>query len=294
MTNTYDRITGTKAPPFIRSFKPASDKLQIKTSGAEKMCKKAILVVSFGTSHNETRRKTIDQIEKDISENYSDWKIYRAFTSNFIIKILKNRDSLSVNTVNEAMEQMFTDGISEVIVQPTHIINGIENDNMKIVIQNWRNRFKSVKIGAPLLTAAEDYHKVIAALIKELPEIQNDEAVVYMGHGTTHYSNTSYTALEYRFRDYGYEDIYIATVEAYPSLDNVIKQLKKKDYKKVILVPFMIVAGDHAVNDMAGEEEDSWKSILERLGYNVGYSLKGLGEYKRIRNIFIEHVAKAD
>ncbi|QHQ61246.1 sirohydrochlorin cobaltochelatase [Anaerocolumna sedimenticola] len=258
------------------------------------MCKKAILVVSFGTSHNETRKKTIEQIEKDIGETYPEFKIYRAFTSNMIINILKRRDGMIVNTVTEAMEQMYMDGIDEVIVQPTHIINGIENDNMIVAIQNWRSRFRSVKIGTPLLTSMQDYYEVITGLVSELPVIQKDEAVVYMGHGTTHYSNTSYAALEYMFRDYGHEDIYVATVEAYPALENVIKQLKKKNYKKVILIPFMIVSGDHAQNDMAGSEESSWKTRLESQGYEVRCSLKGLGEYKSIRNIFTGHVAKAN
>ncbi|MGB8451816.1 MAG: sirohydrochlorin cobaltochelatase [Anaerocolumna sp.] len=252
--------------------------------------KKAILVVSFGTSHKETRSKTIEQVEKDIGKAYPGYKIYRAFTSGLIINVLKKRDGILVMTVKEALEQMFKEGMEEVIVQPTHILNGLENENMMKEVQSHENLFQSIKTGYPLLTSTQDYHKVITCLLEVSPVLQKKEAILFMGHGTTHYSNTSYAALEYMFRDYGYEDIYVATVEAYPALGDVMKQFKKKDYRKIRLIPFMIVSGDHAINDMAGEE-DSWKSILEKEGYEVSCSLKGLGEYKRIRNIFVEHIA---
>jgi sirohydrochlorin cobaltochelatase len=255
--------------------------------------KKAILVVSFGTSHRETMNKTIVQIEADIKKAYPGRMVYRAFTSNMIINILRDRDGLNIMSVKEAMLQMFKDGMNEVIVQPTHILNGIENEAMAEEVHKYRELFQSVKVGSPLLTATVDFKKVIKGLIKEFPELQEEEALVYMGHGTTHFSNTSYTALEYMLRDSGYEDVYVATVEAYPALDNVIKNLEKKKYKRIKLFPFMIVSGDHALNDMAGEEEDSWKSVLEKEGYEVSCSLKGLGEYQCIRDIFIEHIAQA-
>ena len=257
------------------------------------MGKKAILVVSFGTSHRDTMGKTIEQIEGDIGRAYPDYRIYRAFTSGMIINILRVRDGLDVMSVNEAVLQMHRDGMEEIIVQPTHVLNGIENDNMIAEIQKLKELFRSVKIGTPLLTSTQDYHNVIAGLIEAACPLQGEEAIVYMGHGTTHYSNTSYAALEYMLRDHGYEDIYVATVEAYPSLENVIRQLKKKQYRRIKLIPFMVVSGDHALNDMAGEEEDSWKSILNKEGYEVNCCLKGLGEYKSIRDIFIEHIANA-
>lgn len=257
------------------------------------MCKKAILVVSFGTSHRETMGKTIEQIEKDVSRAYTEYRIYRAFTSSMIINILRVRDGLDVMSVNEALLQMYRDGMEEIIVQPTHVINGIENDNMIADLQKHKELFKAVKIGVPLLTSTQDYHNVIEGLIEAAYPLQREEAIVYMGHGTSHYSNTSYAALEYMFRDHGYEDIYVATVESYPALENVIRQLKKKQYRRIELIPFMVVSGDHALNDMAGEEEDSWKSILMKEGYEVSCCLKGLGENKRIRDIFIEHIENA-
>jgi cobalamin biosynthesis Co2+ chelatase CbiK len=254
---------------------------------------KAILVVSFGTSHKETREKTIDQIEYEIGNAFPEYKIYRAFTSNMIIKILKNRDNLSVFTVAEAMDRMRMDGITHVIVQPTHILNGIENDNMKNEICAYLKYFTSLKLGNPLLTSTEDYKKVIENFIKDLVTELNTEALVFMGHGTAHYANTSYAAFEYMLKAYGYEDVYMATVEAYPGILDCLQQLKKKTYTKIVLTPFMIVSGDHATNDMAGDEEDSWKSILENEGYEVSCSLKGLGEYQCIRDIFVQHVRAA-
>lgn len=257
------------------------------------MDKKAILVVSFGTSHRETMGKTIARIEEDIGRAYADCRIYRAFTSKRIIDILKKRDGLYVMSVKEAMVGMFRDGIREVIVQPTHILNGIENEAMIDEVHRYKELFGSVRTGSPLLTSTRDFHKVITGLMREPYALQKDEALIYMGHGTAHFSNTGYAALEYMFRDYGREDVFVATVEAYPALDNVIRQLRKKSYRKVILVPFMIVSGDHAVHDMAGEGDGSWKSILEKEGYEVSCSLKGLGEYKSIRDIFIRHIAEA-
>ncbi len=257
------------------------------------MIKKAILVVSFGTSHADTRLKTIEQIEEDIRSNYPEYLIYRAFTSKMIINILQKRDGIKILTVSEAMEQMKRDGICDVIIQPTHILNGIENDLMIQDANLYRKEFNSIVFGAPLLHNTDDYWKVINAFAKRLPELSGNEAVVCMGHGTEHYVNASYAALDYMFKDQGYENIYIATVEAYPSLNNIIKKLKEKNYVKIMLVPFMIVSGDHAKNDMAGDEEDSWKVILEREGFKVSYMLEGLGENPEIRKILLDHVDNA-
>jgi len=262
------------------------------------MNKKAILVVSFGTSHQDTRERTIDEIEKSMGQAFSSYTIYRAFTSKMIIQILKKRDNLFIPTVAEAMEQMHKDGIEEVIIQPTHILNGIENDCMIEEVKQYLSCFHSVRLGAPLLTETEDYERVIKGLTKEedilnLENRNEDEAVIFMGHGSEHYSNTSYAALQYMLWDFNYRDIYVATVEAYPYLVTVINFLKSKKYRKITLIPFMIVAGDHARNDMAGEEEDSWKVLLENEGYEVECLLKGLGEYSCIREQLISHAREA-
>lgn len=251
---------------------------------------KAILIVSFGTSHNDTREKTIDQIEIDIKNEYPEYAIYRAFTSKSIIKILKSRDNINIFTVSEAMEQMKRDGIHDVIIQPTHIINGIENDIMIQEAGLYKEDFNSILFGAPLLNNTQDYWNVMKAFIKKLPAITDNEAIVCMGHGTDHYANASYAALDYMFKDYGYPNIYVATVEAYPSLADIILRLKQNQYNKIILIPFMIVSGDHAKNDMAGEEENSWKVILEKEGFEVSCILEGLGENENIRRIYVEHI----
>lgn len=254
------------------------------------MITKAILIVSFGTSHEDTRRKTIDQIEKDIRHRYPEYAVYCAFTSKMIIRLLQQRDGITIMTVTEAMEQMRRDGIREVIVQPTHILNGIENDQMILEANSYREAFQSLKFGRPLLYATMDYWKVIKAFVGKLPKLSEQEAVLCMGHGTEHYTNTSYAALDYMLKAQGHDNVYVATVEAYPALGDVIGRLKEKKYTKIILIPFMIVAGDHAKNDMAGEEEDSWRVILEKEGFQVACILEGLGENPDIRSIFLEHI----
>lgn len=253
-------------------------------------CDKAILVVSFGTSYEDTRTKTIDAIENDIAKKFPEYKIYRAFTSKMIIKKLETRDHIHIDTVSEALERMVNDGVKDLIIQPTHVINGIENDFMIEDTDKFRDKFNSVKIGAPLLTFTEDYKKVIKTITEEFSYLKNDEALVIMGHGTDHHANAAYAALDYMFKEAGYKNIFIGNVESYPELDVVINLLKENTYNKLYLTPLMIVAGDHALNDMASDEEDSWKTILENEGYNVECIVKGLGEYQPIRDMFIEHI----
>lgn len=255
--------------------------------------KKAILVVSFGTSFHKTREKTIDRIEADIAAAYPDYALYRAWTSKMIIAKLKRRDQMTVFTVTEAVDQMIADGVQELIVQPTHIINGIENDQMKEDVLAKQDAFDQIAFGDPLLTTTEDNQAVLEAVMSEFPELKKDEALVFMGHGTTHYANTVYAALDYTFKDLGYRRAFLGTVEAYPSLESLKKQLKELAPKKLILAPFMVVAGDHAIHDMSGEDEDSWRSQFEAEGYQVSCVMKGLGEYPAVRRIYLEHTEAA-
>ena len=251
---------------------------------------KAILVVSFGTSYEETRKKTIDCIEQEIQKAYPEYQVYRAWTSKMIMKKLKTRDGVHMMNVREAMGQMEKDGIKEVIVQPTHVRNGYENDRMTEDAKEYSSHFSCVSIGAPRLSSVEDQTKIIEAAVENLP-VADDEALVLMGHGTEHFANSIYAALDYQFKDMGYPNIFVGTVEGYPELENVKKLLKKSGLKKVVLAPFMIVAGDHATNDLAGDEEASWKSLLKADGYEVRCILKGLGEYPQVRSLFVEHIA---
>lgn len=255
---------------------------------------KAILVVSFGTSHNDTRKVTIDAIENDIAAAYPDFRVYRAWTSKMIIKKLWKRDGTHIFTVKEAMHQMMEDGICELIVQPTHVLNGIENDLMKEDVLSYSDHFSSIRFGTPLLTSTRDNNFVVEAIAQDLgASLSEDEVLVLMGHGTTHYANSVYAALDYTFKDRGYSKIFLGTVEAYPSMESLLRQIKAIHPRRAVLAPFMIVAGDHAKNDMAGDNPESWRCQFEQSGIEVSCILKGLGEYPKIRQLFLEHIAES-
>lgn len=249
---------------------------------------KGILVVSFGTSHLDTMKKTISVIEQEISERFLEYRVYRAFTSGMIIRKLKRTENLAVDTVQEALNRMKEDGIEDVIVQPTHIINGVEYDRMMKELMENMFLFRRIRVGKPLLSSVDDYKKSIHAVMAET-QLEDDEMLVLMGHGTDHHANSAYPTLEYTFHALGYNQVLVGTVESFPELKNVMAKLEISGKKKVVLMPFMLVAGDHAKNDMAGEE-DSWKSELEDAGYEVGVIMKGLGEFEGIRKIFTEHL----
>lgn len=251
---------------------------------------KAILLISFGTSYLESKEKTIDKILADVTNAFSNYKIYQAWTSKVIIRILKERDNICIPTIEEAMTQILADGITDLIVQPTHLINGLENDAMKDTILSMASPELTVHFGAPLLTSTEDNHLVLDAVMKEFATIPSEDALVFMGHGTTHYVNSVYAALDYTLKDMGHTNTFMGTVEAYPDLDALIRQVDRVNPKRVHLAPFMLVAGDHANNDMAGKDEDSWKSRFEAAGYEVVCHIKGLGEYENIRKIYLEHL----
>lgn len=267
--------------------------IRMEKSPYELTSKKAILVVSFGTSYENTRKLTIEAIEHDIADAFPACPTYRAWTSKMIIAKLKKRDGLTIHTVKEALEQMLLDGITDVIVQPTHVINGIENDQMKADALSFRDRFSSIVFGNPLLTTEEDNQAIVRVVADEFRDMDPDTALVLMGHGTEHYANTVYAALDYRFKDTGHKNIFLGTVEAYPALDSLLRAADSFHPKKIVLAPFMIVAGDHAQNDLAGADPDSWMNRLSSEGYEVTPVLKGLGEYPQVRQILVEHVQQA-
>lgn len=259
----------------------------------EKRPDMAVLVVSFGTSYNDAREKTIDVMEREIKEAFPDCLVCRAWTSKMIISKLKKRDNMEIFTVAGAMEHLREKGVSRLVVQPTHIINGIENDLMKEDVLKYRDQFTAITFGDPLLSSNEDNVEAIEALMKEYGKLPSQEALVFMGHGTEHYVNTTYAALDYTFKDLGYENVHMGTVESYPSIENVINKVRVTNPSKVVLAPFMFVAGDHARNDMSGDDEDSWKSQFEKEGFQVQCVIKGLGEYPQIRGLFMKHLLKA-
>lgn len=270
---------------------------EAEMSGAEVTAdadKKAVLVVSFGTSYNETREKTIGAVEKAIAEAFPDYEQRRAFTSQTIIDKVNERDGEKIDNVTEAMDRLLADGFGTVVIQPTHVMNGEEYDEMKALTSPYEDKFASIKYGQPLLTSSDDYETVINAIAADTPQIADKtNAVVFMGHGTEHFANATYAALDYRFKAMGYDNVFVGTVEAYPDFDKIKSDLAAYNAQKVVLIPLMIVAGDHATNDMAGDEEDSWKTQLKKEGYEVECVMKGLGEYPGIRDMFVAHCEDA-
>lgn len=248
----------------------------------------AVLVVSFGSSYEETIVKTIQKIEEDIEAAAGEWKIYRAFTSKRIIDSL-NQKGIQIDDVRQAVKRMQSDGIKRLLVQPTFITKGIEYERMCSIIEDYRGRFEFIKIGTPLLTTVEDYFKTIEAFTDSLGCIDEDEAVVAMGHGAEHFMSVSYAALDYMFKDRGYSNIYVATIGSYPGIDSAIRQLKEKKYKKVRLVPFMIVSGYHVQKSLIEKSEESWERQLLSEGFKVKLQLRGLGENKAVRAIYVAH-----
>lgn len=255
----------------------------------------AILVVSFGTSYNDNRDLTIGAIEEAISKAYPEYEVRRAFTSQIIIDILKEREGLEIDNVTEALDRAVQDGIKELYVQSTHVMQGYEYNDLKAELAKYADKFDKIILGEPLLTSGADFDAVIKAITKRTASYDDGKtAICYMGHGTSAESNSVYTIFQEKLKKGGYDNYYIGTVEAAPTLDDVIAALKEKgNYKKVVLAPLMVVAGDHANNDMASEEEDSWKTILEKEGYEVECILEGLGQLEEIQKLYVAHLKSA-
>lgn len=253
--------------------------------------KKAILAVSFGTSYPDTLQKTIAATEQALAEAFPDWEVRRAFTSGMIIRKLKERDGVEIENVHQAMHRLEEEGYTHVAVQSTHVMHGEEYEKMLSQLEPYRLRMK-ISVGMPLLHSEEDYLSVAKALLNWLPTLDADEALVLMGHGTTHFANSAYAQMEHMLQAHC-DRVYLATVEGYPTLDSVERQLAKRpEICRLMLAPFMLVAGDHARNDMSGEE-DSWAEQLTKAGYSVRCILQGLGECSAIRELFVEHCRQA-
>jgi len=258
--------------------------------------KKAILVVSFGTTYEDARKVTIDIIEEKIKHTFIDYDIRRAFTSHIILRVLKNRDNIHIDTPEEALQKLKNEGYSDVIVQPLHVIPGVEFDYINNVVKRYKSSkaFENIVIGRPLICfkgeedgVPDDYSIMLDALSKQLPQ---DDTVILMGHGTNHIANAVYCCFESVLRDRGFINVHVATVEGYPTLDRVIPNIMAQGSTEVILMPLLLVAGDHAKNDMAGDSEESWKSILEGKGFKVKTYLHGLGENSDVQDIYIQHI----
>lgn len=255
------------------------------------MDKTAILVVSFGTSYNDTREKTIDKIEDAIKEAFPKIDVRRAWTSGIIMRKIAKRDGVHINDVQQALEELVAEGYERVFVQPTHIIGGEEYHKIIKQMRKFHHKIKLAGIGAPLLASSEDYEKVCDIIARQAGELAEDEALLLMGHGSqNHPAYSAYAALDYRFKNLGYKQIYVGTVEGFPDMDDALALIKEKPYKKVKLMPLMIVVGDHANNDMASDDDDSWKTILREEGYEVDLIMKGLGEMPEIQQMYVNHM----
>lgn len=252
-----------------------------------------LLVISFGTSYNDSRRLNIGAIENDIEKAFPEYSVRRGFTSNIIIDHVNNRDGILIDDVESALKRSVDNGVKKLVIQPTHLMNGLEYDDLVEAVAQYSDAFEKVAIGEPLLTSDEDFAKVEAALIAQTNKYNDDEtAICFMGHGTTADSNEVYSKLQTLFDNDGYDNYCIGTVEAKPDIDDVIARVKAGEYKRVVIQPLMVVAGDHANNDMAGDE-DSWKTALEAEGYEVECVIQGLGEDEAIRSIYVEHAQSA-
>ena len=253
--------------------------------------KKAILAVSFGTSYPDTLLKTIAATEQALAGAFPDWEVRRAFTSGMIIRKLKERDGVEIENVSQAMHRLEQEGYTHVAVQSTHVMHGEEYEKMLSQLEPYRLRMQ-ISVGMPLLHSEGDYTSVAQALLNWLPPLDADEALVLMGHGTTHFANSAYAQMEHMLQGLC-DRVYLATVEGYPTLDSVERQLAKRtEIRRLMLAPFMLVAGDHARNDMSADE-DSWAAQLKKTGYPVRGILQGLGECPAIRALFVEHCRQA-
>lgn len=263
-------------------------------SGAQKV-KPAILVVSFGTSFNDSRHITIGAIESAIREKFPDYDVRRAFTSQIIIDKLKERDGVVIDNVEEALDRLVADKVQEIVVQPTHLMNGYEYDDLAKALESYKDKFKKIALGEPLLSSDDDYYKVIAALASVSERYDDGKtALVFMGHGTEAESNKVYSTLQDKLTAEGKKNYFIGTVEATPTIEDVLKGVKAAGLKKAVLRPLMVVAGDHANNDMADlEDPESWASQLTAAGIDVECVLEGLGQIVEIDDLYAAHAADA-
>lgn len=255
---------------------------------------KELLVASFGTSFNDNRRLTIGAIENAMEKAFPDYSVRRGFTAQIIIDHVERRDGIHIDNMDEALERAINNGVKTLVVQPTHLMNGLEYEELTGQLAEYADSFEQIAVGEPLLTSDDDFNRVMKAIVEATAEYDDGEtAICFMGHGTEAASNEVYGKMQDLLKANGYDNYYVGTVEAEPSLEDVLTAVQAGDYKKVVLEPLMIVAGDHANNDMAGDEEDSWKTEFENAGYEVTCILRGLGELPEIQQILVEHAQKA-
>lgn len=255
---------------------------------------KELLVVSFGTSYNDSRRLTIGAIETALAEAFPDWSVRRAFTSQIIIDRVRERDGVEIDNVKAALDRAVDNGVKTLVVQPTHLMDGLEYTDLVDELAQYTDAFEHIAVGAPLLTSDGDFQAVADAITQATAQYDDgDTAICFMGHGTEAESNRIYGEMQQVLEAAGHDRYYVGTVEAEPTLEDVLAGVKDSGAHRVVLQPLMIVAGDHANNDMAGDEEGSWKRAFQDACYEVECVLKGLGELEAIQQLFAAHAQAA-
>ena len=239
--------------------------------------KKAILVTSFGTSHRDTREKCLDSIQREVEEKYGSENVERAYTSGIIRRIIEKNEGIHIFDQEEGLKVLKDKRFEEIITMSLHILDGIEYSKLDD---------KFGKISKPLLADDEDFEKIVEN--KEFNDLEGNDAIVFMGHGTESEADYAYQKLQEEYLKAGKNNIFIATVEGKVTIKDVIEKMKGKGFRNILLKPLMIVAGDHAKNDMSSDNEDSWKTMLKNEGYEVTSVLKGMGEYEFIRKMFMD------
>jgi len=258
--------------------------------------KKAILIVSFGTTYLDTLALSIESTEHKIRATFPDYEVRRAFTSRIVIKKLAERDGINIDTEKQALERLQADGYQEVFIQPLYIAAAEEYEKLKKVSVHCAHAkvFHKITLGRPLLYYMgqkghpDDY--LIAIKAVQLPKLRQQEAIVLMGHGGVHPAHSAYAALQMKLEEAGFDNVFVYTVEGFPSLARVIEKLQSKKIENVTLMPFMLVAGDHATKDMVGDDDASAKSQLHKAGFTVTVYFHGLGANPLIQDIFVQHL----
>ncbi len=257
--------------------------------------KPAILVTSFGTSYASSRHATIGAIESDIREAYANYDVRRAFTAQTVIDHIESDTGRHIDNFEEAMDKLVSEGVKEVIVQPTHLMDGFEYQDITKSLENYKSKFSKCALGAPLLASKED-QVAVAQAVKEASKRYEGEgvAICLMGHGTEAESNKIYATMQQLFTELGYNNYFMCTVEATPTFDDMIKAAKDAGYTKAVLRPFMVVAGDHATNDMADTTDpESLASKMTAAGFEVQSVLEGLGQLADVDEVYVQHVKAA-
>ena len=300
--DTGSATTSAKANTGSGSGEAAEEEENYNTGDASKdnprnqdnIGENELLVLSFGTSFNDSRRLTIGAIEDQLEKSFPDYSVRRGFTANIVIDHVAKRDGEKIDDIDESLKRAVDNGVKNLVVQPTHLMNGLEYEELKGDIAQYSDAFDKIAIGQPLLSSDDDFSRVENAIVDWTKDYDDGEtAIVFMGHGTSADSNGVYQKMQDLLTKDGHTNYFVGTVEATPSLDDVMAAVKKGNYKRVVLEPLMVVAGDHANNDMAGDDKDSWKSQFEAAGYQVESLLRGLGENETIRQIYVEHAQAA-